>query len=236
MTMTCSIAASDDGARRIVPHAASVRITALTTARRRPVTNAPSADLDELLETPQAGRDGTATTPVGERDLAHVDVAPRVDGEAVRGDELARLQSGRTLAQPRQSLALAAVDADAGPDVRHVEVDAEAAPDLADVEPSGRALEEQARRPMHVGPLRLVLAVAVEDLDAMVLAIGDVHPALGVAADVVRDVELARVGAGLAPRVEPAAVRRIRVHARVAVAVGDVEIALRRQRRVRAAV
>ena len=50
----------------------------------------------------------------------------------------------------------------------------------------------EARGAVHVVPLRLVPAVAVEDLDAMVLAVGDVDPAVGVAADVVRDVELAR--------------------------------------------
>ncbi len=88
---------------------------------------------------------------------------------------------------------------------------------------------------MHVVPLRLEPAVAVEHLDAMVLAIGHVHPAVGVAADVVRNVELAGIGAGLAPRAEQRAVRRVLVHARVTVAVGHVQISLRRQRGVRAA-
>src|SRR5687768_15598466 len=45
-----------------------------------------SPDLDELLQAPQSGRVGlvlVAVAPVGERDLADVDVAARVDGEAV---------------------------------------------------------------------------------------------------------------------------------------------------------
>src|SRR5271168_2306435 len=53
---------------------------------------------------------------------------------------------------------------------------------------------------VQVLPLRLVLAVAVEHLDPVVFAVGDIHPAVGVAADVVDDVELAFAGAGLAPR------------------------------------
>jgi hypothetical protein len=52
---------------------------------------------------------------------------------------------------------------------------------------------------VEVVPLRLPFAVAVEDLDAMVLAIGDIEPAVRVAADIVRNVELAGIGAGLAP-------------------------------------
>src|SRR6266571_4012012 len=83
---------------------------------------------------------------------------------------------------------------------------------------------------MHVVPLGLILAVAVEHLDAMVLAVGDIHPAVGVAADVVGNVELARVGAGSSPRAKQGAVGRVLVDARVPVAVRDIEIALRRQR------
>jgi hypothetical protein len=41
---------------------------------------------------------------------------------------------------------------------------------------------------MHVDPLRLVPAVAIEHLHAMVLAVGDVDPAFGVGRDVVRDI------------------------------------------------
>ena len=64
----------------------------------------------------------------------------------------------------------------------------------------GAGLHVEARGAVHVVPLRLVLAVAVEHLDAVVLAVGDIDPAVGVAADVMGDVELAGVGAGLAPR------------------------------------
>jgi hypothetical protein len=52
----------------------------------------------------------------------------------------------------------------------------------------------------------------------------------------VRNIELARVGAGLAPRQQELPVRRELVDARIAVAVGDVELAPRGQGGVRAAV
>src|SRR5213594_1317855 len=199
-----------------------------------------SAYLDELLQASQPGRVGlalVAIAPVGERHFADVDVAMRVDGQPVRRHELARLEPGRALAQPRQHLALVTVDADPRPDVGHVVVDAHAAADLADVEAALRAgLHEQARGTVHVVPLGLELAVPVEHLDAMVLAVGDVDPAVPATADVVRNVELAGIGAGLAPRAEQRAVRSELVDARVAVAVRDVEIALRRERSVRAAV
>src|SRR6266481_4594353 len=180
-----------------------------------------SAHLDELLQASQPWRGClalVAIAPVGERHFADVDVATRVDSQPMRRHELARLEPGRALAQPRQHLALVTVDADPRSDVGHVVVDAHTAADLADVEAALRAgLHEQARGTVHVVPLGLELAVAV-------------------AADVVRNVELAGIGAGLAPRAEQRAVRGELVDTGVAIAVGDVEIALRRERGVRAAV
>src|SRR5216684_1004170 len=58
----------------------------------------------------------------------------------------------------------------------------------------------EAARAVQVLPLRLISAVAVEHLDPVVFAVGDIDPAVGVAADVVNDVELALTGSGLAPR------------------------------------
>src|SRR5262249_4326020 len=116
---------------------------------------------------------------------------------------------------------------------------AHAPTDLTDVEPWVRlpTLEEQAGGAVHVVPLRLVPTVTVEHLDAMVLAISHVDPALGIAADVVRDVELARIGAWRAPGQPQPAVDAELVHATVAVAIGDVdEVAVGRERGVRAAI
>src|SRR5215210_624206 len=55
-------------------------------------------------------------------------------------------------------------------------------------------------RAVQVLPLGLEFAVAVEHLDAMIFTVGDVDPAVGVATDVVHDVEFAFAGAWLAPR------------------------------------
>ena len=89
---------------------------------------------------------------------------------------------------------------------------------------------------MQIVPLRLVFAVAVEYLHAVVLAIGDIDPAIRVGDDVVHDIELAGISAGLAPSLDQLSVRREFVHAGVAVAVGDVDLAFGRQRRMGAAV
>src|SRR4029453_18397030 len=157
---------------------------------RRPAWR--SAYLDELLEATKPGRGRlvlVAIAPVGEGDLADIDVAARIDRQAVRRHELTRLDAGRANAQPRQHLTLVAVDADPRSDVRHVVIDAHAAADLANVEAAlGPAFHVEPRRPVHVVPLRLEPAVALENLSAMVLAVGHVHPAVGVAADVVRNV------------------------------------------------
>src|SRR6185295_14076047 len=94
----------------------------------------------------------------------------------------------------------------------------------------------KAAGPMQVVPLRFVFAIAVEHLHAMVLAVGDVDPACIVGGDIVGDIELPRFAAGFAPRHDELARWREFVHARVAVAVGNVDFVLRRQRRVRATV
>ncbi len=81
---------------------------------------------------------------------------------------------------------------------------------------------------MHVIPLGLETTLAVEHLDAVVLAVGNVDPAVLIATDVVDDVELAWLRARFAPREQQPAVRRIFVNPSVAVAVGDVQVAARR--------
>ncbi len=60
---------------------------------------------------------------------------------------------------------------------------------------------------MQVVPLGLVFAVAVEHLHAVVLAVGDIDIAVGIARDVVHDVELAGIGARFAPAQHQLSVR-----------------------------
>src|SRR5262245_3344659 len=79
---------------------------------------------------------------------------------------------------------------------------------------------------IEVDPFVEEAAVAVEDLHAVVLAIGDQDLAEAVDPDGVRGGELARSAAGLAPRGDPASVGGEAVHVGIAVAVGDVDLAV----------
>src|SRR5262249_22505529 len=71
------------------------------------------------------------------------------------------------------------------------------------------------------------LAVGIEDLDPVVLAIADVDAPPGVEDDRVRQVEFPGPSPLLAPLLEQLAVRGELEHAGIAVAVRDVELATR---------
>ena len=124
-----------------------------------------------------------------------------VDRDAVRRGELARRDAGMRLAEPcQQFVVLCRVDADARADIRPVAVDRPRRPALADIAQRVRPVPEaHPIGPMQVVPLRLPVSVAVEDLHAMVLAVSDIDPAVRINTDIVRDIELARIGAGFAP-------------------------------------
>src|SRR5205814_1808442 len=125
-------------------------------------------------------------------------------------------------------LALAVDEGQARPDVRVGAVDGHAGAELADDEFLARApAAPQRAGPVHVDPLRLIAAFAVEHLHAVVLAVGDVHPALGVGEDVVR-VDVQPVGAGdyaFAPGAEEISLA-IEHHHRVLAAVEAVDAIL----------
>ena len=105
------------------------------------------------------------------------------------------------IADARQQIAAVIDDADPRPEIGDVAVDRLNRAELADIaDRVTDIIHVEAARPVQVVPLGLVAAVAVEHLDAVVLAVGDIDPAVGVGTDVVDDVELARQGAGLAPR------------------------------------
>src|SRR3954468_19286287 len=104
------------------------------------------------------------------------------------------------IAKARQQLAPVVDDADPRAEIRAVQVYCHGGTQLADIADRLMSVRhEEPARPMQIVPLRLVLAVAVENLDAVVLAVGDIDPAVGVAADIVDDIELAGIGARLAP-------------------------------------
>src|SRR6516225_768684 len=98
-----------------------------------------SAELDELLQAPETRRQllafgAHAPAPIGERHLADIDVAARIDREPVRRDELARVEPGVRVAEPRQQFTLSRIDADPRAAIRQVYVDRHVGPDLADKE------------------------------------------------------------------------------------------------------
>jgi len=92
-------------------------------------------------------------------------------------------------------------DADPGAEVGAVAVDRLHRPQFADIaDRMAGIVHVKPARPVQIIPLGLILAVAVEDLNPMVLTVGDIDPAIGVGADVVNDIEFTGVGARAAPR------------------------------------
>src|SRR5262249_2316075 len=91
---------------------------------------------EQFLQAPQAGRQSLAfgpdpPPPIGERHLADIDVAARVDGETVRRNKLAGGEPGMRVAEPRQELAFLGIDADPWTAIRQVDTDRHVGTDLA---------------------------------------------------------------------------------------------------------
>src|SRR5438552_453902 len=176
--------------------------------------------------------------PVGDADLADIDVAFGIERQPVRRQEFAGLKPRAMLAaEPCDAVALGIDDGQARAEIGHFQIDGHAGTEFADDEIRMLAAAAMQRAgPVQIVPLGLVSAVAVEHLDAVIFAVGDIDPSVRIGCDVVDDVELAGIGAGLAPAFEQPAVGRVCVDAGVAVTVGDVDLPLGRQRSMRAAV
>lgn len=96
-----------------------------------------------------------------------------------------------------EELAVAIEDADAWAEVGPIPVDLQGGAILADIEATTAAIgEAEAVGAVHIVPLCLVLAVAVEDLDPMIFPIGHINIAPGITDDVVNDIELAGAATG----------------------------------------
>src|SRR5215472_17962165 len=190
-----------------------------------------SSDLGRHLLVRKAG------PPVGNADFANINVAFGVERDAMRSEELSTFNPGPLLAaKPRDARSFVIDDGQARTEIGHLAVDRHARAEFADDEIRMLAAAAQKRAgPVQVVPLRLVFAIAVEYLDAVVLAINNIDEAIRVCGDVVHDIELAVICPRLAPAPDQLAVGSEFVHAGIAVAVRDVNLALRRQRRVRAA-
>jgi hypothetical protein len=89
---------------------------------------------------------------------------------------------------------------------------------------------------MQIVPLCDVLTVAIEDLYAVALSIGNIYQSVFIARDVMRNIEISWLNAWPAPRKKVAARRRIFMYRSIAVPIADVDVALRGQRTVGASV
>ena len=85
-------------------------------------------------------------------------------------------------------------------------------------------------------PLPLELSLGVENLNAKILAVGDIDQPVGIDGNRVRNIELSFADALLAPGLEKAAVLRVFYDAGVAVAVADEDLAARADRDIGRAV
>src|SRR5262249_40120959 len=85
----------------------------------------------------------------------------------------------------------------------------------------------QAPRRADIGPLTEELAVAIKDLDPLIRPVGDIHATFGIEYNIVNHVELAVVAAFLPPMREIFGITIELNYARVDVAIGDIEIAVR---------
>ena len=52
---------------------------------------------------------------------------------------------------------------------------------------------------MHIEPLRFKPAIAIEDLNTMLLPVGDIDPTICVAANIMRDVKMSYISDWFAP-------------------------------------
>lgn len=84
--------------------------------------------------------------------------------------------------------------------------------------------------PPDIVPLADVTALRIEELDALILPVGDIDRALTVHADVVRCDELPGAGPWFAPGIQKVALGREVVYACVAVTIRDVKGAVRGER------
>lgn len=161
----------------------------------------------------------------GVGDLRHVDVAVGVYGYAVGGDELAAAFALVLIAEHADAVAVEVVDADAVAEAGGV-VNAAHAVQLADVDVL--APEDHGIGAVDVAPHGDEVAFGIEDLDAMAFAVYDVNALVAVEGDVVGANELTGVYARLAPGELVLQLAGVDVDAGVAVAVGNVDVAVGR--------
>src|SRR5919107_427719 len=133
--------------------------------------------------------------------LADIDIAARIYGNPVRRDELTRCFARMDITEPRQEVACFVIDIHPMPEIRRILIHRISRPQFADIAEwiLASAVHVESARTVHVVPLPFVLAVGIKYLNPIIFAIGDVNPAVSISANIMDDVELPRIGAGLSP-------------------------------------
>src|SRR5207245_8207218 len=144
---------------------------------RRAGARSALSDARELLQAANLARGLFVLATLRPGNLRDVDVAARVGDHAMRSDELARCLARELTPEARDLLSLGVQHRDARAEIGHGFVDRQGMPELAHVESAAVlcAINEEPAGSVEIIPLSLVLTPAVEDLDAMVLAIGHIH-------------------------------------------------------------
>src|ERR1700722_9817158 len=123
-------------------------------------------------------------------DLADIDVAVRVDRQPMRTDIVADPGADVQTPDPGQQIAFVVDDRQPCPQVWIVTVGARRRPQFADVTDRARTVRhEHPAWPVQVVELRLVAAISVEHLDAMVFPVGHINPTIRIAGYVGYQVE-----------------------------------------------
>ena len=161
--------------------------------------------------------------PDGVGHFGHIDGAGAVHGDAVGRDELAGAFAFRFVAEHTDAAAVAVVDGYAVAQAGGV-VHAAHAVQLAHIDMA--APIDHRVGAVDVVPHFQEVAVGVKELDAVALPVNDINPLVLVEGDVVGSDELAGVNAGFAPGELVLPLRAVHVDAGVAVAVGDVDVAV----------
>src|SRR3954463_6900510 len=172
---------------------------------------------------------GNAASCLAQRQLLHPEVADFADVEDVLGSAIDRVDRAELLEQlagPAEFADDRAVEAHLGDLARGIEIVRRIRiRHVHHLVAAGRDAERL--RVADILDLALERPIVVEDLDALVAAIGRIDVALGIDGDAVDAGELAGRVASLAPRLDEHAVLRELGDARVAAAVGDEDVALR---------
>src|SRR5689334_1684342 len=102
----------------------------------------------------------------GPRDFADINIAARIEREAVRRDELPSRFARPDVAEAREDFSFLGENAEARPEIRAVLVDRHARPELAEIaEGLAASIHIERARAVHVMPLIDEFSAAVEDLN-----------------------------------------------------------------------